>query len=229
MRSLVHSYLFLRQAIGVIGIGLPIVLIVGYLLWPQHAILASISGYYYSPLRGVFVGSMCAVGVFLLSYRGTEVFEDIVADVAGVAAIGVALFPTTPSGNASSIQQAVADVHMACAAVFFVMLAFFCLFRFPRTDYVPAVSDPHKRQRDIVYYLSGGVILLCLALVWAASWIPATESLHPLLWLETAAILSFGVAWFTKGREPLPPDAATEATPSTEAPQQTRLGAQLRT
>ena len=88
--SLVHSYLFLRRAIGFIGIGLPVVLVVGVLL-VDHEFLDSISGYYYSPMRGVFVGAMCAVGAFLLSYRGYDRLDNLTATAAGVAAVAVRL------------------------------------------------------------------------------------------------------------------------------------------
>lgn len=98
MSSMIRSYVFLRRSIGMIGMALPVLLIVGNLLWPPPEVLASISGYFYSPLRGVFVGSMCAVGVFLLSYRGIGLVDDLISNVAAVAAVGLALFPTTPSG-----------------------------------------------------------------------------------------------------------------------------------
>jgi hypothetical protein len=201
MRSLVHSYLFLRRAIGIIGMALPVVLIVGYLLWPAHDVLASISGYYYSPLRGAFVGSMCAVGVFLLSYSGTEFFEDLISDIAGVAAICVALFPTTPPPPVSGAQHVVATVHAVSACVFFGMLALFCLLRFPRANEDETTATVRPKWHNIVYYAAGGVIVASLLLVVVSSRIPGVEPIHPMLILETAAIVAFGVAWFVKGVE----------------------------
>jgi uncharacterized membrane-anchored protein len=183
-----------------IGMFLPVVLIVGYVFWPSHDVLASISGYYYSPLRGVFVGSMCAVGVFLLSYSGSDFFEDVISDVAGVAAICVALFPTTPPPPVSGTQHVVAVVHAVSAAVFFVMLALFCLRRFP---HINDKASPAPKWHDIVYYTAGSVILACLLLVVVSSRIPGSEPVHPMLILETAAIIAFGVAWFVKGVEPV--------------------------
>jgi len=203
MRSLVHSYLFLRRAIGFVGMALPVVLIVGYLLWPGHDVLSSISGYYYSPLRGVFVGSMCAVGVFLLSYSGTEFFEDLISDIAGVAAICVALFPTTPPPPVSGTQHVVATVHAVSACVFFAMLALFCLLRFPRVDEGDTPATARPRWHNVVFYVSGGVIVACLLLVAVSSRIPGVEPIHPMLILEAAAIFAFGVAWFVKGAEPV--------------------------
>ncbi|MFD9739835.1 DUF998 domain-containing protein [Umezawaea sp. NPDC059074] len=193
--SLVHSYLFLRRAIGFIGIGLPVVLVVGVLL-VDHEFLDSISGYYYSPMRGVFVGAMCAVGAFLLSYRGYDRLDNLTATAAGVAAIGVALFPTTPRDTHTPAQGVVGVVHLAFASVFFLALAYFCLVLFTKSD--KARPTTRKLQRNRVYVVSGWVILVCLALIVVVNLLPHTE-LHLALWLESAAILAFGFAWLTKG------------------------------
>src|SRR4051794_38276106 len=96
--ALVQSYLFLRRAIGVIGVALPPVLILGKLLVDGGGLLDSLSGYYYTDVRNVFVGAMCATGVFLLSYRGYSRADNIAGNVAAVAAVGLALCPTKPGG-----------------------------------------------------------------------------------------------------------------------------------
>ncbi len=98
--SLVLSYLGLRKAIGIIGILLPFVLVFGKILLERGlGIESSISAYYYTVMGDVFVGSLCAVGVFLLSYRGYERKDNIAGDIACIFAIGVALFPTKPEIN----------------------------------------------------------------------------------------------------------------------------------
>lgn len=195
--GLVHSYLFLRRAIGIIGTALPVVLIVGNLLWPPGGLLDSLSASYYSPLRGVFVGSISAIAVFLLSYRGYGPVDDISGDVAGTAAVGLALFPTAPLSGATGVQVLIGDVHLAFAGVFFLMLAFFCGFLFPRTGSLPAT--PRKRQRNLVYRVTGALILVTIVLLAVMQVSAVAEALHPRLWLETVAVLAFGVAWAVKG------------------------------
>jgi hypothetical protein len=209
--TLVHSYLFMRRAIGFIGVGLPLALIVGKLVVDGGGLLGSISGYYYTGVRGVFVGAMCAVGVFLLSYRGYGLLDDIAADIAGVAAIGVAWFPTTPAGPVTGTQRLVGDIHLTSAAVFFLTLSFFCFFVFTKTD-VDSVPTPRKLWRNRVYLASGATILLCLVLVVVIGLVVGNQSewAHPMLWLESVAILAFGVSWVTKGEAilaDLPPTA----------------------
>ncbi|GLZ41393.1 DUF998 domain-containing protein [Actinokineospora sp. NBRC 105648] len=197
MDTLVHSYLYLRRAIGVIGLALPVVLVVGNLL-ADGGMRNSISGYYYSDVRDILVGAMCAVGVFLLSYRGYGRVDDMAGNIAAVAAVGIALFPTLPP-NPTGGDRVVAALHIAFAAVFFLTLAFFSLVLFRKSD--DPTPDRRKRQRNAVYLVCGIAILACLALMAVLGFFldPQTAHLRPALWLEAGAILAFGVSWLTKG------------------------------
>lgn len=196
--TFVQSYLFLRRAVGTIGLALPVVLIVGNLLWPPGVLLLSISGSFYSPLRGVFVGSMCALGVFLLSYRGYGRIDDIAGNVAAVAAVGLALFPTTPDfGPSTGTQQVIGAFHLAFAGVFFLTLAFFCWHLFPKTT--DPVPTPRKLRRNAVYRVCAVLIVVSIVLIGVTELTSVAKSAHPMLWLETVAILAFGVAWAVKG------------------------------
>ncbi|RZQ63039.1 DUF998 domain-containing protein [Amycolatopsis suaedae] len=197
--NLVRSYLFLRRAIGVIGLALPAVLIVGKLLLQGGPLLNSISGYHHSVMGGVFVGSMCAVGTFLFSYRGYDRTDDICGNVAAVAAIGLALFPTTPSGSTDGTERLIGLVHLAFAAVFFVMLAVFCLFLFTKSD--GTAPSPQKLRRNRVYRACGVAMMVCLLLIVFQNVLfdDVLDAMKPVLWLESAAILAFGVAWWVKG------------------------------
>jgi hypothetical protein len=196
--SLVRSYLFLRRAIGIIGLALPAVLIVGELVVGDGHLRNSISSYYHSDLRNIFVGSLVAIGVFLLSYRGYGPIDEITGDVGAVAAIGAALFPVAPA-NATRTERIVGMLHGVFGAVFFLTLAFFCLFLFTRTG--KARPTPQKLQRNQVYRASGIVIVASLILIVVFGWLLDRQfgALHPVLWLETVAILAFGLAWLTKG------------------------------
>ena len=64
---LVISYLSLRKAIGFIGLLLPLVLALGNLLLGDAGLETSISLYYYTNMGSVLVGSLCAIGTFLMS------------------------------------------------------------------------------------------------------------------------------------------------------------------
>jgi hypothetical protein len=198
MNTLVRSYLFLRRAIGVLGFALPIVVIVGKQILQGGGLLGSLSGYYYSDMRNVFVGILCAIGVFLISYRGYGRIDDLAADIAAVAGIGVALFPTSPA-SPTTTERAIGVAHIVFAAVFFLTLAFFCLFLFTKSD--GSVVTPRKKARNVLYRVCGVVMLASLVLIVLVGlfFATATASLHPTVWLESLAIFAFGLAWLVKG------------------------------
>ena len=103
---LVRSYLFLRSGIGIIGVALPVVLVIGAIILDQRfEFLDSMSSYYYSVMRDVFVGSLWAIGIFLICYQYDHL-DDLVSTVAGFCAIGLSLFPTPPDCPPSNMNCA---------------------------------------------------------------------------------------------------------------------------
>jgi hypothetical protein len=194
----------LRLGVGVIAGALPFVVLFGNMLFARHAVwLGSISGSYYTQMRGVFVGSLCAIGVFLIAYRYDK-WDDIWSTVAGGLAIVVALFPTPPdpvNGVVTRTQVSIGVVHFVAATSLFLVLAFFCLFLFTRSA-DGTVRTPQKQTRNTIYRCAGGVIAAAIAAAaLIALFAPRSvrESWNTLFWCETIAILSFAVAWLTKG------------------------------
>jgi uncharacterized membrane protein len=195
------SYLTLRKFIGVIGILLPFALVIIHMLLVGRAVMqGSVSGYYYTDVRGILVGSLCAIGVFLFAYRGYRSWDDILTNAAGVFAIGVALFPTAPV-NPSPRARDVSYVHFACAGSLLAVLAVIALWQFTQTD-PNKERSPQKKKRDVVYRACGIVILLCLVLVPIESLVIGApiQRFHPLFWLEAVAVVAFGIAWLVKGQ-----------------------------
>jgi hypothetical protein len=99
---LVTNYMFLRKAVGLLGTFLPFILLAfnpifvtvvnnGCGLVPD-----SISGYYYSSARNIFVGGLCALGLFLIAYVGYDLGDRQLTDAAGVFAVCVADSPQPP-------------------------------------------------------------------------------------------------------------------------------------
>src|SRR5690554_4951628 len=118
---LVCSYLSLRKAVGIIGIGLPFALAVGGLFLGID-LQKSISLYYHTDMRDLFVGSMCAIAVFLWSYRGYERKDNIAGNLACIFALGIALFPTTPGPEAARSQVILGRLHTISTVAFFLTL-----------------------------------------------------------------------------------------------------------
>src|SRR6185437_14250201 len=148
--ELAVSYLFLRRAIGLIGALLPIVHPLGYSLSTgRWQLLASVSSYYYSDMRNVFVGSLCAVGVFLVCYRYRH-WDDVFATIGGACAIGVAVCPTKPA-VASRLAATVGVLHVVFAALFLVNMALICWFLFTMSDDPAEQRSAAKNARNLVY------------------------------------------------------------------------------
>jgi hypothetical protein len=197
---LVLSYLSLRRAVGIIGLALPFVLALGKILLQGWGLQSSISGYYYTDLRDVFVGSLCAIGVFLMSVRGYDWRDEAAGRLAFVFAIGVALLPTTPDGGARR-AQIIGSFHLAFAGLLFLTLAYFCLKLFTLTD-PEGTPTRRKLQRNTVYRVCGYLILASIFLIAVAAFPPVKDhvvAFKPRFWLESVAVVAFGVAWLAKG------------------------------
>jgi len=187
-KTLTIAYLDLRKAVGYLGIALPVVVSLGALRFFGNAIQGSISGYYYTGMRDVFVGTLWAIGIFLWSYQGHELADQIAGHLACIFAIGVTLFPTAPdcppldptlptapacsSPLSFSTALTVGIVHFAFATLFFLTLIYFCLFLFTKSDMdlskTPKDADPdskrwtRKHRRNNVYKVCGIVMLVCI-------------------------------------------------------------------
>jgi len=91
---LVINYMHLRKTVGWVGTLLPVILLVATPMAlaiensPCAVLPGSVSGYYYSPGRNIFVGVQCAIGLFLIAYVGYDLGDRLVTDAAGVFAVG---------------------------------------------------------------------------------------------------------------------------------------------
>lgn len=205
-QPLVVSYLSIRRAIGVTGLLLPVLLgPVGWLILGID-IQDNLSLYYHTPLRDVFVGSLCAIGIFLFCYQGHDWIENWTANLGCASALGVALFPLDAASAPLYQQSLRGNLHCLFGGVFFLTLAFYSLFHFPTSKSRNEELEPHEQQRDLVYRTSGIVILLSMAamgvylLLPLSGWREVLDRYNALFWLESIAAWAFAAAWLTKGR-----------------------------
>jgi hypothetical protein len=200
--SLVFSYLQLRKAIGALGLALPFVLAFGAKIFYDQGVQSSISSYYWTGMRDILVGTLFAIGFFLLSYQGYGPADNRAGNMAFVFALGVALFPTTPDGVASGLPRILGYVHFAFAALFFGTLIYFCLVLFTKTDKKRPTREKVIRNR--IYRGCGYAMAACILLTLVYALLPASIAAavapyDPIYWLESIAILTFGLSWIVKG------------------------------
>ena len=222
--SVLETHPHYRTAIGVLGVSLPPLLVLSSLLRRQE-LQGSISAYYFTSARDVFVGVLWVIGVFLFFYQyrprrpelartkvepiRTGAADAWLGKVAGVSAVLVALFSTTPPPASPAQPPEIGMVHGVSAAVLFTCLSLFPLLLFSQS-----------RVRGHVYRRYGWVMIALLVSVVAYAFAPdgLRESLarwKPVLVLESLLILVFGVSWFDRGLElaaSAKGDAETEGT-----------------
>ena len=200
--ALIISYLTLRKIIGLLGFSFPFVLALGAVIAFQTGIQSSMSSYYYTDMGDYFVGTLCAIGVFMLSYRGYKGIDHAHGTLAGICAVGMALFPTTPDNPASGDARFIGYIHFAFAALFLLTLIYFSLFLFTKTDQSQPAT--RKLQRNKVYKVCGYTMSLCIVLIVIYYLLPGEvaspiEVYKPVFWLEAIAVVAFGISWLTKG------------------------------
>ncbi|TWU46842.1 hypothetical protein [Rubripirellula reticaptiva] len=200
---LVVSYITIRRAIGVSGLLLPVLLLIGGLL-SGVPVQDNMSSYYHTGMRDIFVGTLCAIGIFLFCYRGYDRIENWTANLGCVSALGVALFPLDFNSDPLFQKSLTGYLHTFSGGVFFVTLAFYSLYHFPRDS--RREEEPHLRERTWIYRLSGSVILLSLVLMGgylfllSDDWKRIFNDYNFLFWMEWVAVWSFAAAWLAKGR-----------------------------
>jgi hypothetical protein len=208
--------LITRTFVGLIGIVLPIALMTGenYFNGSVHA-RGSLSAYFHSPMRDLFVGGLGVVGVLLLTYMSGQwqTVDFVFSCIAGIAVLGVAFLPTTrpelpkdavrcgphtipePPG-CSSLESAwdeiqVARMHAVCASVFILALAAIC----------GAFAYRERRAKPTgiwwKFYLASA-LLIVLAVIWVFVGVDIF-ALKPLYVGEVVSVWSFGASWFAKG------------------------------
>ena len=202
--SVALSYEILRNGIGVLALAFPIVMLVGGGL---DDVQGSLSAYYhFSPaapgrygagiMRDAFVGMLCAIGSFLFFYRGHSLQEDLALNLAGISVVLVAFMPTDWPSIAAPSTTVAGTIHWVSATVFFVMIAYVCIFR--ARDTLCLTRDARRRKTfERVYLVLGGLMLLTPA----AAAISFDQSGYATLIIEICGIIVFSAFWLVKGYE----------------------------
>lgn len=200
-RSMVISYLTLRKTVGILGMSLPFILVIGCLFLDKNqGLLNSISSYYHTHMGNAFVGILCAFGLFLFSYRGHSKKDNLAGDLGCLFALGVAFFPN----NINNPSEVTNILHLTSAALFFVVLIYFSLVLFTKSNQ-PTPYPPIKQKRNLIYRICGYSMIGCILTIAIYKSLiehkyPAIDSIQPVFWLETLALIAFGISWFTKGQ-----------------------------
>ena len=192
--------------IGLLGIALPFIVVLGSSIHGRLVIMGSLSGYYYTNVRDFFVGLLCGVSLFLISYKGYETIDNIITNTSGVLALGIVAFPaSTFSGKIVRVgiflipDDISQYLHLGFSILFLLLLAFNSIFLFTKHSGHPSRE---KRMRNVVYTVCGIIMLssvVCMVIYIAFLTHTFLSKAYPVLILESIALISFGVSWLVKG------------------------------
>jgi len=201
------SYFQLRTIIGLLGIFLPLICIAGTIWFNNFLVLDSISLYYYTSIRDIFVGIMICISIFLFSYHGYNTFDNVITNISGVAGVLIALFPCKNLAWTDKVSVLVLDnivtdkIHLVAALVFFSLLAINSIFCFTKSDTLIRKRSK-KYYRNVLYRTSGVIILVCLAVLIFITCFTSDafrQTTRLTLVLESVMLLAFGISWLVKG------------------------------
>jgi len=207
----IFTYRRIRRAIGYLGISLPILLVtLSFISFFQTQIQSSISHYYYTNLREIFTGGLCAVGLFLICYKGNGNVsiwknDNLLTNIAGVMAVGVAFFPTNPDVVSDKIytlipltDKWIGWLHYGFAALMFLIFSLLAINVFTIGQENETRALKSIMNENNIYRFCGYSILLFIIMV------PISErfNLFPYstLVFEALSLFAFGIAWLIKGR-----------------------------
>lgn len=202
----VRSYLLARLVIGLVGVLLPVLLIATDLLLGGDGLRRSLSDYYHSGARDLFVGGLCVIGLFLITYMLLLWnWDNVLSVVAGTAAIGVALLPTAGEGPLTPLQerlgeQVVQALHFTSAALFIVLLGVMS-YRFGTREGARPDRAPFRRRGWKRFHRAAAYAIFAAVVAMAVTQATGRFDDYSLLVGETVAVLAFGASWFVKGAE----------------------------
>ncbi len=209
--TLRSTYLKLRTNVGILAVTLPVIVWLVHFILTKEGVLGSISAYYHTEMRNVFVGIFSVIGFFLLTYdpgfvnpkyRGKN--DHRLGIWAGICAILVGIFPTAPNIEQLSLSDKWFDgIHLMAVSILLILLIYFSIWLFTLGD----TSDPAKKKRNNVYVWSGVVMAICVLMMALYAGINMVNSeiisslkvYNPIFWLEGVALIAFGTSWFVKG------------------------------
>jgi hypothetical protein len=110
----VVTWRYLRVAMVVLVLGLGVSIVIES-VWEVDPTcwLTSISGYYWTPVHGYFVGALVSIGVCLFCLKGNTPAEDILLNLAGMLAPVVAFVPTPDDGSCRDVPRVIENSEAA--------------------------------------------------------------------------------------------------------------------
>lgn len=198
------SFIVQRRGMAILAAIFPFVFLASSFIFNRTEFKTSISSYYFAPdaERNFFVGVLCAIGVFLLLYKGYNRLEDRILDLAGISAVGIAFFPTAESSDCTS---SAISAHGVFAVTFFVCIFIICIFMSEKS--LEEMDDVHRQSAfRRAYRVCSAIMIASIALAVLSQLLPEEYFLilcknSAIFWFEAIGVWSFSAFWYIKTRE----------------------------
>jgi hypothetical protein len=196
---ILNTYFLLCVGIALIGILFPLILWFGGLIIGVQ-LQGSISAYYHTPMRNIFVGSLFSIGTFLYLYKGFSTQENIALNFAGIFALCVALLPTSAIVDLKCDTFTAPYLHGVSALLFFIIIAYVCIFRSKDTLAVISAGSPRRNFYERLYKILG-ILMIFLPFLSALLLHLLGETHSIVFFVEFAGVWVFSAYWIFKSRE----------------------------
>jgi hypothetical protein len=143
-------------------------------------------------MRDFFVGFLFAIGAFLYLYKGYSTRENILLNIAGCLAVGVAVFPL------DGLEIAGVTIHAACAVLFFCCIAAVCLFCSGDTL---GLLPTREQQRFRRLYSACAATMIASPIAAAILIKGFGFRSSSIFFIEAAGIFAFALYWIFKSLE----------------------------
>ena len=167
----VKTYNYLRIALAALVLLLYTAVVLEW--WAAGRCLQpSISAYYYTPVHAVFIGVLVTMGVCLVALKGNTDGEDVLMNLAGMLAPGVAFIPTPTASDCSSAPLLRPDIPAFVG------------------NNMPAL------------FVTGAVVgVAAVVIARRQGGLSSLSTVDRIGWALTVAVLGGGIVWFVVDRE----------------------------
>ena len=202
--NLLRSYIHVSRGIGIIAVIFPVAV---YFTGRAFGISLqdSLSHYFFAssqgltdpfdhPARILFVGGLFAIGTFLFLYKGFSRSENVLLNVAGVLAIGVAVLPMGMWKVAGFFTP-----HAACAVSMFLCIIYIAIWG--KRDSLDLLRDPKRKAAYVkTYNIIAGLMASFILIALVLNFLFGTGT-SIVFWIECAGIWVFAAFWLVKAKE----------------------------
>jgi len=194
-----YNFISIRRYIGYLAISFPVLLIMSaFLGGNDSAFQNSISSYYNTKARDVYVSFFVAYACLIFFYRGYDRKDNIIGNIGGFIALGIALVHYVPLMIKLEIMKTIETLFYS---FFFLIQASFPLLLFRKVDVTQSISKA-KFRRNRIYLACGVIVLSSITLIPIVIIFetPNLDNYNPIFTIETIAFIAFGVSWLIKGQ-----------------------------